>query len=562
VDAQPGATASWEICPASRNCGSGTACCEAHTLACDENNGGLPVVESQVSTFAPQSHNSESAEYTEKYASFVKLVLGVWEGLLVSDAILCLTVFGVVLPIVMGFVWAIFLWFFAGIVVYVLIAALVFAMAFLDIFLMVKAGWFTIDTSLVDDVFNSTAALESLNLTGEADADAQGWFAALAVIALVVTAFFVIFLVIYRSTIVRLIAILQECTKVFKAMFLLVLVPLIDVILQILTFTGGLLALYFAANAQSSLLTEEWHVAVLVIFEMFMIFWTSQFIRATVWTSMAAAICRWFVEDNAPDAEKPCCGMGSGTHRIGGGLLLVLSKHLGSMAFGALIIAIVQTIRAVVTIIDYYTQDAQNANFLIKLAVKCLQYCLACIQRTIEFVSYYGFIFVALQGDGFCKSCWNTLKFVINNPAQTAVNKTVQALLRILIGYSTPALSATFTFLYLEYGAGDYPKDYNTYVASFAVFLVAFLVTGGVTMTYDCAIDTIYLCAFKDMDENSPPKYMSDDLRKGFGIDEASKEASAAAQKHETQATRRGKDRDNKDAKYTATSSGVGDDHA
>eukprot|EP00965_Chrysotila_dentata_P189726 6173474-Pleurochrysis_carterae.AAC.9 len=35
------------------------------------------------------------------------------------------------------------------------------------------------------------------------------------------------------------------------------------------------------------------------------------------------------------------------------------------------------------------------------------------------------------------------------------------------------------------------------------------------------AVDTIYLCAFKDMEENNPPKYMSNDLRKGFGFDEA-----------------------------------------
>ena len=35
------------------------------------------------------------------------------------------------------------------------------------------------------------------------------------------------------------------------------------------------------------------------------------------------------------------------------------------------------------------------------------------------------------------------------------------------------------------------------------------------------AVDTIYLCAFKDMEENSPPKYMSNDLRKGFGFDKA-----------------------------------------
>ena len=42
---------------------------------------------------------------------------------------------------------------------------------------------------------------------------------------------------------------------------------------------------------------------------------------------------------------------------------------------------------------------------------------------------------------------------------------------------------------------------------------------------YECAIDSIFLCAFKDMADNKPPKYMSNDLRKAFGLDLADEEA-------------------------------------
>ena len=43
-------------------------------------------------------------------------------------------------------------------------------------------------------------------------------------------------------------------------------------------------------------------------------------------------------------------------------------------------------------------------------------------------------------------------------------------------------------------------------------------------MVFSCCIDTIYICAFKDMRENDPPKFMSNDLREAFGIDAAVKE--------------------------------------
>lgn len=46
---------------------------------------------------------------------------------------------------------------------------------------------------------------------------------------------------------------------------------------------------------------------------------------------MSAAICRWYVTDNAAGAEKPCCGMGTGFAQLASGTCLILCKHLGSM---------------------------------------------------------------------------------------------------------------------------------------------------------------------------------------------------------------------------------------
>ena len=43
-----------------------------------------------------------------------------------------------------------------------------------------------------------------------------------------------------------------------------------------------------------------------------------------------------------------------------------------------------------------------------------------------------------------------------------------------------------------------------------------------VSTVYSCSIDTIFLCAFKDIKENGDaPKYLSNDLRRAFGFDKA-----------------------------------------
>ena len=63
------------------------------------------------------------------------------------------------------------------------------------------------------------------------------------------------------------------------------------------------------------------------------------------------------------------------------------------------------------------------------------------------------------------------------------------------------------------------------------VFIMGYLLSVGITTVLEAAIDTIYLCAFKDMEANTlGPKYMSDDLREAFGIDKAPEEAGRKAE--------------------------------
>ena len=56
----------------------------------------------------------------------------------------------------------------------------------------------------------------------------------------------------------------------------------------------------------------------------------------------------------------------------------------------------------------------------------------------------------------------------------------------------------------------------------------------------------------KDMEENVPPKFMSNDLRRGFGIDEAEKEASKKAQTHKSVTQRRREAKNKDDATYSS----------
>ena len=103
----------WEVCGAGTEDllpGSATTTiCAAQTAACKKV---LTMTRSDL--FSPVTQTADSAQYTEDLADYIKMVVGGVEGLLVDDAIIAQVVFGLVVPLLLAFVWAVFLWFFAG----------------------------------------------------------------------------------------------------------------------------------------------------------------------------------------------------------------------------------------------------------------------------------------------------------------------------------------------------------------------------------------------------------------------------------------------------------------
>jgi hypothetical protein len=352
----------------------------------------------------------------------------------------------------------------------------------------------------------------------------QTWYTIAAALSCVITVMVFIFLVTSIKCIYRLIAILRECTKVFKSLAAIVLWPLIGVVLELAIFFYLVLVFFFVVYAWWDSGEVDNGVAVLfAMYHVFVCLWVLQTVRATIFTSMAGAIAEWFVTTNVP-TYTGCCKCGLGIVSLGASTLTVLLKHLGSMAFGALVIAICQFLQWLLVLLDWASKDLQEKNCLLWLAFKCMHCCMYCLRKTVEFVSYFGFIFVAIRGTAFCRSCVNTFAFVLKYPAQTSINKTVQGLLSVLIAVGTPVLFAVICFYYLD-GQSDYNSKYNPFWASLVVFLVARIVSCGNMSVFTVAIDTIYIAAFKDMEENKPPKYMSNAMRASFGLDPAKAEA-------------------------------------
>lgn len=521
----------WQVCGANVP----ASVCAEQRAACE-----LEVVVTDSRSFQPVGQSLGGTAQLMLYAYGVRAAFDAIAGVSDGEGLRALLIFGVGIPFVMAFLWPLFLWLFARPVIILLLIVEVTLMIATAIYFMLKAGWFdaasaSLDLALnmtntsiygsseysdllvkaqlaLDTVYNGSSAV----LAASTSESGQLMWSVLAVIQIILTVVNIIMLIVWRECIARLIAILRECCKVFRAVVLILIFPLCRMVLQSALLLYGVFGLYFVIWAWDDI-NWRWH-AMMVLAHLFVTIWCITMTRAISWTVMAGAVAWWFVRQNATD--RKCLGRcpAPGATILLSSLWTVLSRHLGSMAFGSFLVAVCWTLQLLLQALMYtFQSQKKDGVWLLRLTLKCLICCMECLKRTVQFISFYGFIYVAVQGDGFCRACKATFKLLGAHTGQVIINGILQRLLLLLIGLTTPIGCTVGAFLYLE-AQPFYVSVHSPIYSGLVIFLLAFLITSATCQVFAVSIDTVFVCAFKDMDENKPPKYLSEGLRAGLGL--------------------------------------------
>ena len=109
---------------------------------------------------------------------------------------------------------------------------------------------------------------------------------------------------------------------------------------------------------------------------LFCLFWTSQFIIAVGEIVIAMSVSKWFF---ARDKRK----VGSGT--VWTSLWHTLGFHLGTAAFGSLIVALVKMVRAFLAKLQKEAKKTDSK--VIQAILCCLQCCMWCFEKCIRFMN-------------------------------------------------------------------------------------------------------------------------------------------------------------------------------
>ncbi|GAB6031527.1 hypothetical protein CHUAL_009296 [Chamberlinius hualienensis] len=258
------------------------------------------------------------------------------------------------------------------------------------------------------------------------------------------------------------------------------------------------------------------------VYNLFGMIWVLFFIDGLSQMILAGAFASWYWAYNKPK-DIPACPIGNSVCRTFG-------NHLGTIAFGSLIIAIVRLIRIFLEFLDRkLKQYSDNA---VSKCIMCFCRCFCwCLENFLKYINKNAYIMVAIYGKSFCASARDAFSLLLRNVLRAVVlDKVTDFLLfvgKLVIAGGLGALSFFFFSQQIP-GSEKYVPTLNYYyvpviVITFGSYMVASAFFG----VYEMAVDTVFLCFLEDCERHdgvNQPYFMSKNLMKILGKHNKAKE--------------------------------------
>ncbi|KAM3837950.1 choline transporter-like protein 2, partial [Diretmus argenteus] len=245
-------------------------------------------------------------------------------------------------------------------------------------------------------------------------------------------------------------------------------------------------------------------------YNVFLFFWCANFVTALGQVTLSGAFASYYWAFKKPD-DIPAFPIFASLGRA-------LRYHTGSLAFGSLILSLVQVIRVILEYLDHKLKGAQNK--FAKFLLSCMKCCFWCLEKCIKFLNRNAYIMVAIYGKSFCTSARNAFFLLMRNIVRVAVlDKVTDFLLFLgkLLIVGIVGICSFFFFSGRIKAVEEAAPSLNYYwVPILTVVVGSYLIAHGFFSVYAMCVDTLFLCFCEDLERNDGssdrPYFMSPEL--------------------------------------------------
>ncbi|KAG1675670.1 hypothetical protein FOA52_002379 [Chlamydomonas sp. UWO 241] len=288
-------------------------------------------------------------------------------------------------------------------------------------------------------------------------------------------------------------------------------------------FTGDTLRLNCAADP-NCYVSYKWNnqIRYAFLYHFFGLLWTAQVIVGISCVVVAATVGQFYWAGG--DTNK------MSAFPVSTGAKYAFIFSLGSIAFGAAIVAILMWIRFVLVFVDNRLKALSGANKCAAWLLCCITCCLWCIQKIVEFINRNAFILMAVKGTSYCVSAGRAIKLIVANAFRLLTVSIVGDTLLFLGKIAVAATCGVCAFFLAELDYYNNPVEYpKTYLSSplwpvFMSVLIGYFIAEVFLSVYELAIDTIFLCFCDDCDTHGgEPQLAPPILLDAMGVDDPSR---------------------------------------
>lgn len=229
------------------------------------------------------------------------------------------------------------------------------------------------------------------------------------------------------------------------------------------------------------------------LYMLFCWFWTSEFIIAVGQLVVALAFAAWYFTRNKSVLL---------TKNVYWAFSATFWHHLGTAAFGSLIIAIIKTIRAVLAYLQ--KKAKKNKNKVMEYVLCMVQCCMVCLEKIMKFISKNAYIITAIYGTSFCSSARKAFFLLLRNVLRVAAVSMVSTFLLGLGQVFVPLTTTFLCYLAMAYNSGV-TSDVSGIVAPLVfTFILSYWISSMFLEIYGMGIETMLMCFIADEEMFKP----------------------------------------------------------
>ena len=197
------------------------------------------------------------------------------------------------------------------------------------------------------------------------------------------------------------------------------------------------------------------------IYHLFGLFYISAFIIGCAQFIIAATVCMWYFSQGGAADDKGKASLLMATKWI-------FRYHMGSIAIGSLIIAIMQMIKLMFEYIRRKFNRIISANKCLQCISCCMRCCIWCLDACVKHITKNAYIQMAITSENFCNSCWLTFSLLVRNGLRFSITASIGAILMFVGKAFIMVLSGWIAYLIIM---NSFIKD-KVYSPVFPVVIV------------------------------------------------------------------------------------------